>query len=354
MDPRINFLFFFTALLPGVLLAQQSAKRTDHEYSVGYLEYLPPGYETGGKFPLMIFLHGGGEKGDGTPESLERVKSWGPPSLIAGGHDMCFTVDGQKECFIVLSPQLNPDLFDWPTTVVQLMDYIQRTPENYKIDPDRIYITGLSRGGLGVYQYAASYHNRINRLAAIAPISAWSENTSEGCIISKRKISVWAFHGRQDTVVPYRIGLAAFNRINNCIDPVPGADLIFTTYDDRYHDAWIPAYEPSHTHHTPNLYEWLLHQKLQPPDPVTAVSSGAMEDAFSIYPNPATDVIFLSFPVKSPSRSTVKILNLTGEQVIESNMTQRINVAALPAGMYILHAENDSGVIAIRRFTKVK
>jgi predicted peptidase len=74
---------------------------------MGYLEYLPPGYEESQeKYPVLIFLHGGGEGGNGSPEQLEKVKAWGPPRLIELGHKMCFTVDDKQECFIVISPQI--------------------------------------------------------------------------------------------------------------------------------------------------------------------------------------------------------------------------------------------------------
>lgn len=202
MTPVIPFLLCAAVLIPYLSSAQQTARQTGHDYRVGYLEYLPPDYASAQeKFPLMIFLHGGGETGDGSAESLTKVKAWGPPSFL-DNYDLCFTVDGKKECFIVLSPQLNPQLFDWRTTVDLLIDHVMNGPDGYKFDPDRVYLTGLSRGGMGVYEFAASSYNIDKKLAAIVPIAAWSENTLDGCIISARKIPVWAFHGQLDTVVP--------------------------------------------------------------------------------------------------------------------------------------------------------
>src|SRR5687767_6867101 len=88
--------------LASLVSAQHTPRYTTHSetFSVGFLEYLPPGYLTDtARYPVIIYLHGGGEAGTGTPADLERVKSWGPPSHIEDGEDMCFTVDGKQQCF---------------------------------------------------------------------------------------------------------------------------------------------------------------------------------------------------------------------------------------------------------------
>src|SRR6187399_1822950 len=72
----------------------------------GYLEYLPAGYANSTEqYPAIIFLHGSGERGLGTPADLAKVTANGPPKHIKNGHTMCFTANGKTECFIVLSPQ---------------------------------------------------------------------------------------------------------------------------------------------------------------------------------------------------------------------------------------------------------
>src|SRR5262249_16491424 len=161
-----------------------------------YLEYLPPGYATAtSNFPVIIFLHGSGEAGNGSPEELERVASWGPPSLIKNGHDMCFEVNGVKECFVVISPQMSNASYGWDYIVAGVIDHLLNGPDNYKVDPNRIYLTGLSLGGGGVYNVASSLRNRPNKIAAIAPMAGYSESFDDGCVISARKIPIWAFHG---------------------------------------------------------------------------------------------------------------------------------------------------------------
>ena len=345
-----------SGIFPAKVSGQQTAKYTYDNgfFRVGYLEYLPPDYETEtGNFPLLIFLHGGGEFGDGTPESLERVKSWGPPSLIEKGYDMCFGGEDNKSCMIVLSPQ-KPSNYEWPYVIFMLMEHILNGPERYRIDLDRIYLTGLSRGGMGVYQYAASYFNHPNKLAAIVPIAAWSDNEEEGCLIAQKNLPVWAFHGEEDTIVPYEMGMQAFNSIRFCNKSASPSEMIFTTYEGRYHDSWIPAYDTSHLYHTPNLYEWLLLQT-RPENPVTEVSgiSNKVSGLFQIYPNPAKDHISLTIDPEGTRRSWISIRTLTGEVISEQATDNRIDITALPRGVYFVQLKNNGQIVATQRLIKM-
>lgn len=353
---------FFVLVIGGIfsypVRAQQIAKYTYHDNlpSVGYLEYLPPGYSTSAEnFPVLIFLHGGGEGGNGTPAMLERLKTWGPPHFIDKGHDMCFSVDEEQQCFIVLSPQLDINVHSWSSMVSQLIDHILNGPDQYKVDRSRVYLTGMSYGGFGVHQYAGDEFSNGNILAAIAPIAAWSDVSGEGCIISRRKIPVWAFHGALDPVIPHPWGLTAFNNIRYCSNPPPEVEMIFTTYPDRYHDSWIPAYDTAHTYHSPNLYEWLLLQKRS--DIVTGLTDDSKPaySVFSIHPNPAQAQISISFNENHPAPATVSILSLKGELMLKAVQTSSlIDISHLPAGVYIVEVTTDHEVFAPARLIKIK
>jgi hypothetical protein len=228
-------------------------------------------------------------------------------------------------------------------------------PDAYRIDPERIYLTGLSRGGMGSYEFAGSDFNNPNKVAAIAPMSAWLEN-GESCTIAERKISVWAFHGSKDTLVPYGAGLSAFNSIRNCLPVGSDVDMRFTTYEDRYHDAWIPGYNDTHAYHTPNLYEWLLMQKraVAEPDPITRAHQDLPDDApeFSIHPNPAWDHITFSYRgMDLPARINIK--TVTGNLVKSvDNISGQIDISSMPCGVYIVQLETHSGNVARKRFIK--
>ena len=108
----------------------QEAVVTAHKLK--YLLYLPDDYESRDSWPLILFLHGAGERGD----SLELVKIHGPPKLIA---------EGKKFPFIVVSPQVPQDEWWKPEVVLDLLDFLE---DKYRVDQTRIYLTGLSMGGV--------------------------------------------------------------------------------------------------------------------------------------------------------------------------------------------------------------
>jgi poly(3-hydroxybutyrate) depolymerase len=342
------------------VFAQQTPKSiplTGFPTSLGYLEYLPPGYDDATEnFPVLIFLHGGGEEGDGSPGQLERVKVWGPPRHIDDGHNMCFDVNDEQTCFIVISPQIVSSVFKWPSFLQILIDHILEGPDNYKADPNRIYLTGLSRGGNGVYSFASNYfYNRPNTLAAIAPISAWSDDYDAGCLISSRQIPAWAFHGKKDTVIPYAYGLNAFNSVQYCTTPSPTAEMIFTTYDNvdgQYHDAWIPAYDPSHKYHNPNLYEWLLlHTRPEvtvgidasekPAAPVSIYQTSGKID-FHLEGDPSNIYSLTIFDVSGKRLSEIKPVH----------NQKKITIYDLQRGIYLVNIRTLTGQSTTTRFIK--
>ena len=195
---------------------------------LGYLLYLPSDYDKEKSWPLMLFLHGAGERGD----DLELVKKHGPPKLIAAGKDFPF---------IVVSPQCPKGRWWEPMELVALLDEISG---KYKVDPDRIYVTGLSMGGFGSWRLAAY---APERLAAIAPICGGGETywTKEFA-----HLPVWAFHGAKDTGVPLERSQAMVDALKRS-----GGEPKFTIYPDAGHDSWSAAYDD------PELYKWLLAQK---------------------------------------------------------------------------------------------
>jgi len=211
---------------PGV---QQTA-RLDSQVKVqlDYLLYLPRDYAKQESWPVLLFLHGSGERGN----DLELVKVHGPPKLIAAGKDFPF---------IVVSPQCPKHQWWEPIELVALLDEIER---NYKVDADRICVTGLSMGGFGTWRLAAY---APHRLAAIAPICGGGEKywTKEFA-----HLPTWAFHGAKDEGVPPERSTAMIDELTK-----EGGKPKLTIYPDAGHDSWTETYN------NPDLYAWLLAQK---------------------------------------------------------------------------------------------
>lgn len=208
----------------------QKAARLDTQIKVqmDYLLALPKNYEKENKFPLILFLHGAGERGS----NLEAVKTHGPPKLIS---------EGKEFAAIVVSPQCPNEKWWQPHELIALLDDIEA---RYKIDPDRIYVTGLSMGGFGTWSLAATIPHRI---AAIAPICGGGE-----LFIARRleTMPIWAFHGRKDDVVPVSL-------TENLIEAIRkrGGNPKLTIYPEADHDSWTETYN------NPEFYEWLFAQK---------------------------------------------------------------------------------------------
>jgi predicted peptidase len=196
--------------------------------SIGYLLYLPAGYgETGASWPLLLFLHGAGE----CEEDLDRVRTVGLPKVLERGEDLPM---------VVVCPQCRQHGWQ-PHVLVTLVDHVV---SHYNIDPDRVCVTGLSMGGFGTWDLAASYPERF---AAIVPICGGGDPADAERLAH---LPVWVFHGAKDDVVP----ISASQRMVDALEAV-GGNVEFTIYPDRGHDSWSPTYD------NPRLYEWLLGQK---------------------------------------------------------------------------------------------
>jgi len=196
-----------------------------------YLLYLPSGYGTDdGQWPLLVFLHGAGERGD----DLDLVKRHGPPKIVEDRDDFPF---------IVLSPQCPKNSWWSPPLVKALIDSVVAT---YRVDAARIYLTGLSMGGFGTWSVAAEYPELF---AALLPICGGGDPTKAERI---KQIPAWIFHGGKDPVVPLEKSTEMKNALEAC-----GADVTLTVYENLGHDCWTKTYDNE------KIYDWLLAQKLE-------------------------------------------------------------------------------------------
>lgn len=243
---KILFFISFVAVLSIINCGEKSElvtgqhpqvfeKKITKTVRTGYYLFLPEGYyKDKEEWPLMLFLHGGGERGD----SLELIKIHGPPKIV----------DKKKDFpFILVSPQC-PFFQSWSSEfmVSYLSSLLDEIVTNYRVDEDRVYITGLSMGGYGTWRLAIEYPFRF---AAILPICGGG-NPEKVCKI--KHLPVWTFHNVEDDRVPIQRSEEMVNALEKC-----GGNVKFTVYEKPFipghlHDSWTETYN------NPEVYEWLL------------------------------------------------------------------------------------------------
>ena len=245
--------------------------------AMGYYEYLPPSYDpSGAKSPLLVFTHGYGETGDGSAAALDNLLGTAIPRFInVGGWPT-------DRPFVVLSPQHveDPPGFNFSpcdgvapwggscamqlqhdrnhaspafcTTPDEIHDFITYAVAHYNIDPSRVYLTGLSCGGFGAWEYVAKYGDA--QVAAAVPISAdgrpaWA---TAGCALGD--VPLWAFHGALDDVINPAGSIDTITNLGAC--PGVAADRAkLTVYPDFFHEGWDQTYSGELGD---DIYAWML------------------------------------------------------------------------------------------------
>ena len=199
-------------------------------FQMEYLLFLPESYaqSTNQKFPLILFLHGAGERG----RDLDSVKRHGIPKIVKTNPDFPF---------IAVSPQCPEDSW-WTSELHTINGLIEEVVEKYQVDTSRIYLTGLSMGGFGTWSLASMYPERF---AAIAPVCGGGEVRQ--ILRSLVEMPIWTFHGQKDDVIP-------FSRSEEIVTALKkhGSSIKFTIYPEAGHDSWTETYD------NPELYEWFL------------------------------------------------------------------------------------------------
>lgn len=223
--------------------------------SNGYYEYLPEGYNSGSqKYPLLIFFHGSGERGNGSAASLPLVLRNGTPKQISEGiFPKSFTVGGKTYSYIVIAPQVTDDLK--PVDVDNIINY---AIAHYRVDTLRIYLTGLSMGGGDVWEYAGASVDYGNRISAMVPVCGAAYPADDRYIkIAIANIPVWATHNNGDGIVPASYTIGFVNGINNQ-NPPPNPKAKMTIFNNNSHDAWTATYDLNFKENGLNVYEWML------------------------------------------------------------------------------------------------
>lgn len=379
--------------------AQQVRKITPR--GTRYLLYTPPNYSPDTASPLLVVLHGQGslgsdlgmlERRDGLPSKLIAERRW-PKELP----------------FVVATPQLerdasisNPRDQDWPPEMVdELISQIQQV---YTIDSTRMYMTGISKGARGGYDYAASFPNTITAMVLISG----ALDSTRACQV--KDIPLWIFHGTEDVVVPPSYAHAAIRSSARC-SPKGKHSPRLTLLQGRGHSGWDEIYDGTSGY---DIYGWLLQYRnakdpepeeppvepppldtppveeptpddppieepvqeppkhqTAPPLPIEAppmrpprsvklpkpenpiVLSAAWRPEIEVYPNPASGeiMIFISPFFGSPVYYCIK--TTVGAEIDRgyiASSQHRIDLRSLNKGIYILYLMIDGKAPVLKRF----
>ncbi len=207
--------------------------------------YVPRAYDPARAWPLILFLHGSGESGtDGAKQLTQGL----PPAVLA---------DVGRWPAIVLAPQKPSEDEEWEAYEPVLLALVAQARVRYRIDPARIYLTGLSQGGHGAWVLGARHPGLW---AAVAPVCGYASARSPGPAAYAgtaaelaerlRATPVWAFHGEADDVVPAAETRAMIDALT-----ARGSRPRATFYPGVGHGCWDRAYRES------GLAEWLLARR---------------------------------------------------------------------------------------------
>ncbi|WP_458628342.1 T9SS type A sorting domain-containing protein [Winogradskyella sp. PC D3.3] len=319
------------------------------EAPFGYYEYLPTDFDTTSSnvYPLVLFYHGSSQQGNGTTE-LNSVTQNGPVGLIQQNTDLNA---------IVISPQNSYGTFS-ADDFLALYNYLT---ENYPIDINRVYVTGLSLGGGGVWNALRGHYDKI---AAAVPICGveFLNNPSD----FMQQTAIWAHHNFYDTVVVVENTISNVNRIANIDESVmsaypygdnnaaanetysmhfethnqawsaitgvnqPTEKLTFTLYKDGGHDAWTQVYENQ------EVWDWVFAQSINQ----LSIDEETLD--FKLYPNPTSDDITIS--TKDDTEKTLEIYSLSGRRIYSNRFYKEltIDLRSYASGVYFAKVMGDN------------
>ncbi len=204
-------------------------------YGLGYLLYLPKGYEDDPEqtWPLIIFLHGSGDRGDNL-------------FLLAKASPFMMIREHGPLPFIIVAPLLSDSEYYASFPESYMDGVLEQALADYRVDQKRIYVTGLSMGGEATYRFAL---HRPDTFAAVAPLAAFLY--SPPSMESIKDLPVWTIHGADDTIVPLSMAQQPVDALK-----LVGGNVRFTVLEGHDHDVWTDTYSD------PGFYDWLLeHQR---------------------------------------------------------------------------------------------
>lgn len=224
---------------------------------LGYYAYTPGGYDDNDKeYPLIVFLHGSGERGNSseTPQLLDLVLVHGPSKLIAEN-----SWNPRFPCLVV-SPQSEGEWL--PEHIHGFIEYLINT---YRVNPKRIYVTGLSMGARGCWNYEGTIGHK-SYAAALVPICG---NGQPGLASQMINAPIWAFHGADDEVVKAFSNGGSFQMVTAVNASNPDFQAKLTIFPGVGHNAWEKTYDnsgigtgsPDYDPFDMNIYDWMFQYR---------------------------------------------------------------------------------------------
>lgn len=204
---------------------------SDKYFNFGYVQYLPENFDASKKYPLIVFLHGSGERGEDLDHAMRH------------GYMKYVREEGKEYPFIFIAPQC-PDGKYWGCYTESLLAFLDWIAETLPVDEDRVYVTGCSMGGTGSWMLAMADPDRF---AAIAPVCGTGIYWNARVLT---KVPIFMYHGDCDTVVPVEESINMYKAVNS----LGGSAKLHLCYGVA-HNAWDEAYGND------ELWKWMLDQK---------------------------------------------------------------------------------------------
>ena len=225
-----------------------------NQYISGYYESLPAHYAVTTKtYPLIIFLHGAGQVGNGTSDLHLLLNDGIDKSIQQKTFPPNFNVNGTDYSFVVLTPQLRA-----LPPIDMVHSFMQYAKTHYRIDTSRIYMAGISMGGVLTTELAGHYTQQIAAAVSISGASFGDDKGSNASHIASGALPLWSFHNAGDPVIPVSTTSDFISLVNNESPVVPARLTIFPS---SVHDAWTTALDVNYKENNLNIYEWMLQYR---------------------------------------------------------------------------------------------
>lgn len=228
------------ALSPAYLSANSNTEFSEVKHPVGELSYIisyPEPFDPEKEYPVLVYLHGAGERGD----NLDVLLNNGIPRRIKN------SAAGR---FVVVAPQCPKHMY-WPQMAMEFKQLLERLDAALSVDRSRVYLTGYSMGGYGTWYLSAFFPDVF---AAIVPaaggVRALDLEADRKAFDTLNSIPIWAFHGRQDTIVR----ISEQQRIVDYLQP-SHPNLKFSIDEGGNHFIWDFVYADH------DIYSWMLEQQ---------------------------------------------------------------------------------------------